>query len=478
MSRWERGHSIHLVTQAAVAFIASAAFFLLSAAAIPVRDVEVLIVLLGGVYLYVILLAAQRLGPLYAVPLAIAAGLAFDSFYIPPIRDFGAADWQNWLVIAIYIGMGVLIGMLAARSQRRAEASDRARGRLADEQAALRRVATLVARGASPNEVFDAVALEAARVLSSERVALCRYEGDGSATVLARYGELMPEVSVGTRITLENEGVTGTIAEIASGTGAHSSVWAPIEVEGRRWGVIVASWTQPEPPPPDTENRIAQFAELAATAIANADSRAQLNASRARVLVAADDARRRLVRDIHDGAQQRLIHTIVTLKLAKRALRERNGGAGTLVDEALGHVEQGNLELRELAHGILPSILTRGGLRGGVDALVSRLDLPVTVEIPGERLPPAIEANAYFLVAEALTNVIKHSGAQRAEVRARVEDGFLNVDVRDDGIGGADPDGTGLVGVDDRVCALGGRLRIESPAGGGTLVAAALPLPR
>jgi signal transduction histidine kinase len=223
---------------------------------------------------------------------------------------------------------------------------------------------------------------------------------------------------------------------------------------------------------------MAQFAELAATAIANADSRAQLNASRARVLVAADDARRDLVRDLHDGAQQSMIHAIVTLKLAKRALREHTQESESLVDEALEHAEQGTAELRELAHGILPSVLTRGGLRGGVQAIVSRMNLPVRLEISDERFPPAIEASAYFLVAEALTNVTKHSGAERAEVTAAANDGLLMVEVRDDGVGGADPEGTGLIGAGDRVATLGGRLRVESPEGGGTLVAAALPLPR
>jgi signal transduction histidine kinase len=260
-------------------------------------------------------------------------------------------------------------------------------------------------------------------------------------------------------------------------SGIRSHVAAPIVVEGRLWGVMLASWQQQEPPPTGTEDRMAQFAELVDTAIANADSRAQLTASRARVLAAGDDARRHVVRDLHDGAQQRLVHTIVTLKLAQRALRENDGTAGPLVAEALAQADQGNAELRELAHGILPSVLSRGGLRAGVAALVSRIHVPVTVDVSSERLPPAIEASAYFVVAEALTNVAKHSQALRAEVRASVVDGVLHVEVQDDGVGGAAPDGPGLVGLDDRVASLGGTLRVESPPGGGTVVAAALPLP-
>jgi signal transduction histidine kinase len=194
------------------------------------------------------------------------------------------------------------------------------------------------------------------------------------------------------------------------------------------------------------------------------------------VLAAGDDARRRVVRDLHDGAQQGLVHAIVTLKLAQRALRE-NEGSDSLVAEALVQAERANDELRELAHGILPSVLSRGGLRAGVDALVSRNDLLVTVDVSDQRFPPAIEASAYFVVAEALTNVVKHSGAERAEVRASAGDGVLQVEIRDNGAGGATPDGAGLVGLDDRVSAVGGRLRVESPPDGGTLVVAALPLP-
>jgi signal transduction histidine kinase len=183
-----------------------------------------------------------------------------------------------------------------------------------------------------------------------------------------------------------------------------------------------------------------------------------------------------VVRDLHDGAQQRLVHAIVTLKLAQQALREKNEEAELLVGEALKQTKQGNEELRELAHGILPPVLSSGGLRAGVDAFATRFSLPVQVEVPAERFPAEIEASAYFIVAEALTNVLKHANAKRAEVRVSADDGLLRVEVRDDGVGGADPDGHGLVGLGDRATALGGRLRIESPAGGGTLVAAAIPL--
>jgi signal transduction histidine kinase len=203
----------------------------------------------------------------------------------------------------------------------------------------------------------------------------------------------------------------------------------------------------------------------------------ELRASRARVIGAADEERRRVVRDLHDGAQQRLVHTVVTLKLLRRAVRSGETDVTALVGEALEHAERATAELRELAHGILPSVLTRGGLRAGVEALASRIAVPVRIGVSVDRLPGVVEATAYFVVAEALTNVAKHSGANRAEVTARVEDGALRLDVRDDGVGGAQPAGNGLLGLGDRLAALDGRLEIASPANGGTVVAAAIPIP-
>ncbi|WP_324343391.1 CHASE3 domain-containing protein [Baekduia sp.] len=374
------------------------------------------------------------------------------------------------------------------------------------EQAALRRVATLVARGAASAEVFAVTATEVCRLLGTTSTALCRYEPDATGTVVALATDVELGVGVGARLTLEGENAmgtvfrtgraarvdsferpTGTLADLARKGGICTSVGAPIVVEGRLWGVVVLS-SRGRTLPADTEQRLADFTELVATAIANADGRAQLVASRARVLTAGDDARRRVVRDLHDGAQQRLVHTIVTLKLAQGAAQgaaqdatqDDGESADALVAEALEQAEQANAELRELAHGILPAVLARGGLRAGLDALVSRVRVPVDVDVDGavagDRLPAEIEASAYFVVAEALTNVVKHSRARSAEVKAWVEDRALHLDVRDDGVGGARPDGTGLLGLNDRVAALGGRLRVESPPGRGTRIAATLPL--
>jgi signal transduction histidine kinase len=195
-------------------------------------------------------------------------------------------------------------------------------------------------------------------------------------------------------------------------------------------------------------------------------------------VAATDQERRRVVRDLHDGAQQRLVHTVVTLKLTQQALQNGDQDVPALVSEALDNAQQATAELRELAHGILPPVLTRGGLPAGVEALASRMPVPIDIDVTVGRLPAAVEATAYFVIAEALTNVAKHARAEHAEVTARIEHRTLAVHVRDDGVGGALPGGgSGLIGLADRVAALDGELRIDSSADGGTLVAAAITLP-
>ena len=208
-------------------------------------------------------------------------------------------------------------------------------------------------------------------------------------------------------------------------------------------------------------------------------SRSQLVASRARVVAAGDETRRRIERDLHDGAQQRLVHAVIVMKLARRAIGEDGGEPAQLVDEALDHAEQANAELRELAHGILPVVLRRGGLRAGVEALASRVPLPVSVSVTPKRLPESVEATAYFITAEALTNVVKHAQARRAEVEASLDGDVRHLEVRDDGAGGAKLEGSsGLLGLQDRASAVGGERDVESPPGSGTVVAAKLPVPQ
>jgi signal transduction histidine kinase len=324
---------------------------------------------------------------------------------------------------------------------------------------------------------------------------MARYELDGTATGVAAWSLAGDHKPVGTRVNTEGESIVGIVLrtgrparvhsyENASGPaaalgrelGLRSSVGAPIVVDQRRWGVMIVSSKGDRPLPEDTESRIAAFTELVATAISNVQARTELAASRARIVAATDDERRRVVRDLHDGAQQRLVHTIITLKLAHRAVENQDEDAPALLSEALDNAEQATAELRELAHGILPAVLIHGGLRAGAASLASRMPVAVQTDVSVGRLPAAVEATAYFVVAESLTNVAKHARAESAAVTARVEDGTLRVQVRDDGIGGARPDGSGLVGLADRLAVLGGRLRVESPADGGALVTADIPL--
>jgi signal transduction histidine kinase len=369
--------------------------------------------------------------------------------------------------------------------------------RLVEEQAALRRIATLVARGVPPEQVFAAVADEVVRLLPVDFAHMERYEPDGTVTVLAAAGSTTERFPAGSRLRIGGRNLATTVLEtgrparidnyadsssgllgaLARETGIRSAVGAPITAEGSLWGLIVVGSTLEPPLTGDIEARLGSFTELVATAIANAESRAALTASRARIVAASDESRRRIERDLHDGAQQRLVHAVIVLRLALRALSHGDPNAEELVAEALRHAEQANAELRELAHGILPGALRRGGLRAGVEALVSRVSLPVSVDVPVDRLPASLEATAYFVVSEALTNVVKHAQAARAEVTARVQGGELRVEVWDDGVGGARGDHTtGLGGLEDRVSALEGRLVVESPSGEGTRVCALLPV--
>jgi len=418
--------------------------------------------------------------------------LSFENRYRHKDGSYRVLEWTATPVLEDGLMYSVARDVTA---RRQAEAE---REQLAAEQAALRRVATLVAEGASPDVVLDAVAAEMERLLVADAVAVGRYESEEEVTVVAHRSSEPQLAPVGTRLNYEGHNISaivrrtgrpvrlaalseasGGFVDVFRSLGSRVLVGTPIVVEGRLWGTMVASWNSEEPPSADTEERMARFAGLLETAIANADARNQLTTSRARLVTAADEARRRLARDLHDGAQQRLVHTTIMLKLARRAFdgADADGKAKSLVDEALEQAERSNAELRELAHGILPDVLTRGGLRAGVHSVVARIDLPVKLDIPDDRFPPEVEASAYFVIAEALTNVMKHAHATSVKVIASVNEGSLSIEVQDNGTGGADPNGHGLVGIHDRVTALGGRLEVGRPAGGGTLLAATLPLP-
>jgi signal transduction histidine kinase len=386
---------------------------------------------------------------------------------------------------------------LAATAVANAQARTELR-RFAEEQSALRRVATLVARGASPKEVFGAVAEEVAQLMGIVQTNMLRYDPDGFATMVAVFGRVgdAAAVSVGDRYKLGGRNATtlvfesgrpARIGDYAGGSGAwgdvsrhagyRSSVGVPISVEGRLWGVIGVVSPGDELPP-DTEERLAGFTELAATAIANAEAQAALTASRARIVATADATRRRIERDLHDGAQQRLVSLALQLRAAQAAAPP---GAGELVQELDGVVAglTGVVnELREIAHGIHPAVLTEGGLRPALKALARRCAIPVRLDVQVEgRLPEQAEIAAYYVVAEALTNTAKHAHATTAEVEVAVGGGVLRVRVGDDGRGGAYiTGGSGVAGLKDRADALGGRLSLHSPPGAGTTLEIALPI--
>jgi signal transduction histidine kinase len=491
----QRARRVRLGADVALAFATGAASFALVALAVVVLEAGVLVAALGAACVAAVIAIARRWGAAYAVPSAMAGLLAYDWYQFPPTHAEAFPDSASLANLVVYLAVSVLVGELAASAARRAEVSEREVARLADEQAALRRVATLVARGVPPSEVFTAVAQEIGRLLGVDTTHLGRFERDGTSVGVGSWSRTGDHMPVGTRARMDGRNVSSLVAQTgrparldsydgAGGPiagrlrelGIRSSVGCPIIVDGRLWGVVVASSKTDAPLPADTESRIGEFTELVGAAIANTQARSDLAESRARIVAAADQERRRVVRDLHDGAQQRLVHTVITLKLARQALERGDDSALEHVTVALDNAGHATAELRELAHGILPSALTHGGLQAGVDALASRMPVPVENEVSVGRLPAPVEATAYFVVAEALTNVAKHSRAGHAAVEARVERGTLRLNVRDDGVGGARPDGSGLVGLRDRLAVLDGRLRVESPAEGGTLVDAAIPL--
>jgi len=367
--------------------------------------------------------------------------------------------------------------------------------RLADEQAALRRVATLVARGAEASEVFAAVCEETGRLTGAFHVNLAQFTADGTHTALAGWSVRNTHVPPGTSLPIDEhsldtailrtaaparmdtyEEVPGELAALLRDLGIRSEVGAPVMVDGRVWGALIVGTDSDEPLPPGSELRLASFAELIATAVANADARSELLASRARIVAEADAARRRVARDLHDGAQQRLVSVVMNLQLAGERLERDPDGAQPLLTEALEQAREGLDELRELAAGIHPSILTNRGLQAAAQSLAHRLKLPVQVDVPPDRYPANVEAAAYFVIAEALTNVLKHAEASCARVRVREDEGRLVIEVEDDGRGGANLDGSGLRGLEDRAAALGGGLELDSPLGAGTRLRLTLPL--
>jgi signal transduction histidine kinase len=368
--------------------------------------------------------------------------------------------------------------------------------RLAEEQAALRRVATLVAHGAAPADVFAAVIEEVGRLLPVDLASMGRYEPDGAITSVASWGLTSKPFPPARRWAREGRNLATVVARTghparvdryadasdsvgaADGElGVRSAVGTPIVVAGRLWGVMAVGSIE-QPLPAYTEDRLSQFTELVATAVANAEGRAALAASRARIVAAADETRRRIERDLHDGTQQRLVTLMVELRAAQAALPPQLAELEAELSRVVEGLATLGDELRDISHGIHPAILSERGLKPALRALARRSAIPVELELHAERrLPAPLEVAAYYAISEALTNAAKHAQASAVHVELEARDAIVHLAIRDDGIGGANPArGSGLVGLSDRIEALGGRLEVTSPAGSGTTLLIEVPL--
>ena len=388
-----------------------------------------------------------------------------------------------------------LIATAIANAENRAElAASEARAReLALEQAALRRVATLVAQGATPSDVFSAVAEEVAGIIDIPVVGINRFEADRTFTVLGVAGET--RFTVGSRWPVEDEGIAGMI--LATGRPARgddysamrgrlgeairedvmtATIGVPIVVDGSIWGFLGAAARLGKPVPEDTEQRLVRFTELVATAVSNATIRTDLLTSRARVVSAADETRRRLERDLHDGIQQWLVAL---------ALRARKAASLTAGNDPIRHEISGLAddlvavtdELREISRGIHPAILSDAGLDDALKALARRSTVPVDLQVDFRgRYDLTLEATVYYVAAESITNAAKHAHASTVSVRGGRRDDVIELEIKDDGVGGADPRrGSGLIGLKDRVETLDGTISFVSPADGGTTIRVRLP---
>jgi len=461
----------------------------------------------GALFLLGVLVVSAGWGFRLAVATSLASALVYVYFHMETTGTFIPTHPQDAVAILIFLPVALLANILAGQARlraaeselrrREAETSHAEASALAEQQAALRRVATLVARGVDPSEVYPVAVAELSRGLGIDNVALLRYESDEALVLLATRDERgLAKLSIGERLPLEGDnvaamirdagaparmdcfdGAVGRTAERIRQLGLRSAVGAPIIVAGRIWGALVIGSSQPEPMQAETEARIGDFADLVATAISNAETRAELTASRARIVAAGDQARRRFERDLHDGAQQR----IVSLGLEVRAVEASIPAEQQQLRDQLSNVVDGlsgvSMELQEISRGIHPAILSKGGLGPAIKTLARRSGVPVELDLNVDRrLPESIEVAAYYIVAEALTNAAKHAQASEVSVSAVAADDELHLTISDDGVGGAVAGaGSGLIGLKDRVAALAGRLDIFSPPGSGTTLNAVIP---
>jgi PAS domain S-box-containing protein len=426
----------------------------------------------------------------------LSEGAATTSFENRCLCKDGSYRWIDWTAIPVQkerqtyaVGRDVTARRQAEADLGEAEERNRL---LAEEQTALRRVATLVARGAPPTEVFAAVAEEVGRLVGTDRAVVSRYEPDDNMTILAGWspsGEALPEpdelapireggVSDLVRRTGQAVRIDGEAGGVPSRVGIRSAVGVPITVQGRLWGLVTVGFSSGEPSPQGTEERLAKFTELVGTAIANAQARAELTASRARVVATADETRRRIERDLHDGAQQRLVSLALRLRAARTDVPPDLVELDSELDVVAQGLDRALSELREFAHGIHPAGLAEGGLESALRSLAGRSVVPVQLDVRiDRRLSEPIEIGAYYVVSEALANATKHANASVIAIEVAASDGVVELSVRDDGVGGADPmKGSGIVGLRDRVEAIGGSMELESPVGAGTVLRVRLPL--
>jgi signal transduction histidine kinase len=453
----------------------------------------------GVLYLVGVLVVSTVWGFGLSAATSVASAVAFDYLRNGP-ADFTLTSLENWSVIGTFLAVALVANTLAHLARTRAVEAEHSGDELrvlADLQASLRQVATLVAHGVAPSEVFCAVADELARCLGVRHTTLFRFEPDGAGLLIAGHHESdRAEMVVGQRFSLDGESVAakvfrtgrparmddhddapGPAAEYIRRLGMRSGVGVPIMVDGRVWGAAIVGSAEPDPLPPDTESRVGDFADLVTTAIANAEAHAQLTASRARIVAAGDEARRRFERDLHDGAQQRLVTLGLKLRSAEASVPPELGSVREQLAEIVDGLTGVSTDLQEISRGIHPAILSRGGLVPALKTLARRSSVPVELRVAvDQRLPDSVEVAAYYVVAESLTNAAKHAQASEVRVTVETEGPNVRLSIRDDGIGGADSGrGSGLTGLTDRVEALGGHLQMSSPIGTGTSLLATIP---
>ena len=457
-------------------------------ALIPIRrDVGLDAVLLCSLFLVMVVAAIGGLWP--ALATAVLAVIADELFFTPPYDTFGIRPTYDRVALILFVivgsALGAVVGILI----------DRLSG-LANEQGALRRVATLVAQAAPPERIFVTAAEEAGHLLRVDFAMLHHFESDGTVRMAASWDRTGRPVSVGTSSTVMEgnidtrggdagrsermnryAGISGPIAESVREAGASSAVGAPISVEGRPWGVMTVASTKRRPLPGATQNHLAAFADLVAVSIANSESRAEVAASRARVVATADETRRRIERDLHDGPQQRLIALQMELRSAERLVPPDSPALDARLSRAVNDLHEVGTELQQLSRGLHPAVLSRGGLVLALGLLARRSAVPVELEVRiDRRLPDWIEIATFYVVSEALSNAAKHARASVVRVELDEEDSRLELFIHDDGMGGADPSrGSGLIGIKDRVESFGGQLEIESAVGTGTTLHVVFP---